>query len=125
MPCSSRPCASSRRSRPSTPVVVAIRLLSLSDQRKTGGGAPQVRIRSGSAPIVVGGDRTRAAKPAPVDTRSAIDRFLASPGLSEATRRSYRFDLEAFAAWLDARRLRRDEIGRASCRERARRDGWR
>ena len=45
-----------------------------------------------------------------MDTRSAIDRFLASPGLSEATRRSYRFDLEAFATWLDARRLRLDDV---------------
>jgi site-specific recombinase XerD len=45
-----------------------------------------------------------------VDTRSAIDRFLASPGLSEATRRSYRFDLEAFAAWLETRRLRLEDV---------------
>jgi site-specific recombinase XerD len=39
----------------------------------------------------------------PVDTRAAIDRFLASPGLSDATRRAYRFDLEPFADWLGAR----------------------
>jgi site-specific recombinase XerD len=45
-----------------------------------------------------------------VDTRKAIDRFLASPALAEATRRSYRFDLEAFADWLDARRLRLDDV---------------
>jgi integrase/recombinase XerC len=33
----------------------------------------------------------------------AVDRFLASPSLSEGTRRSYRFDLEPFAAWLGKR----------------------
>jgi integrase/recombinase XerC len=36
-----------------------------------------------------------------VQARAAIDRFLASPGLGEATRRAYRFDLDPFAAWLD------------------------
>ena len=35
--------------------------------------------------------------------RAAIERFLASPGLGEATRRAYRFDLEPLAAWLEAR----------------------
>ena len=40
-----------------------------------------------------------------METRAAIDRFLASPGLSEATRRAYRFDLEPFADWLEARKL--------------------
>ena len=38
-----------------------------------------------------------------VETRAAVERFLASPGLAEATRRAYRFDLEPFAAWLAAR----------------------
>jgi site-specific recombinase XerD len=38
-----------------------------------------------------------------VDTRAAIERFLASPGLGEATRRAYRFDLEPLAAWLERR----------------------
>jgi site-specific recombinase XerD len=33
----------------------------------------------------------------------ALERFLASPSLSEGTRRSYRFDLEPFAAWLGKR----------------------
>src|SRR5690242_15777084 len=36
-----------------------------------------------------------------MQTRTAIDRFLASPGLGEATRRAYRFDLDPFAAWLE------------------------
>jgi len=35
-----------------------------------------------------------------VDLTAAIDRFLASPGLSESTRRAYRGDLGEFAAWL-------------------------
>ena len=38
-----------------------------------------------------------------VETRAAIERFLASPSLSEATRRAYRFDLEPFADWLERR----------------------
>jgi site-specific recombinase XerD len=37
--------------------------------------------------------------------RVAIERFLASPALSEATQRAYRRDLDEFAAWL--RRTRR------------------
>src|SRR4249919_1562175 len=45
-----------------------------------------------------------------MDTRKAIDRFLASPGLGEATRRAYRFDLEPFAAWLDDRGASLDDI---------------
>jgi site-specific recombinase XerD len=35
----------------------------------------------------------------------AIDRFLESPGLGEATRRSYRGDVEEFGRWLDDRKL--------------------
>jgi len=45
-----------------------------------------------------------------MDTRKAIDRFLASPSLAEATRRSYRFDLEPFADWLEARKLTLDDV---------------
>jgi len=40
-----------------------------------------------------------------VDTNRAIERFLASPSLGEATRRSYRGDVEEFARWLSARRI--------------------
>jgi site-specific recombinase XerD len=40
----------------------------------------------------------------------ALERFLASPSLSEGTRRSYRFDLEPFVAWLDARGTKLDEV---------------
>ena len=35
--------------------------------------------------------------------RSAIERFLASPGLGEATRRAYRVDVEEFGRWLEQR----------------------
>jgi site-specific recombinase XerD len=35
-----------------------------------------------------------------VDTRAAIDRFLASQALSDATRRAYRRDLDDLASWL-------------------------
>ena len=38
--------------------------------------------------------------------RAAIDRFLESPGLGDATRRSYRVDVEEFGRWLDERGLR-------------------
>ena len=45
-----------------------------------------------------------------VETRSAIERFLGSPSLAEATRRAYRFDLEPFADWLEARDLPLDGV---------------
>jgi site-specific recombinase XerD len=45
-----------------------------------------------------------------MDTSVAIARFLASPGLAEATRRSYRFDLEPFGAWLVAEGLSLEEV---------------
>jgi site-specific recombinase XerD len=45
-----------------------------------------------------------------VDTRAAIDRFLASPGLADATRRAYGADLRDFAAWLHSERLGLDDV---------------
>jgi len=45
-----------------------------------------------------------------VDARAQVERFLASPGLAEATRRAYRFDLEPFAAWLKGRGLGLDGV---------------
>ena len=45
-----------------------------------------------------------------VDTRVAIDRFLASPGLSEATRGAYRADLRDFGEWLESRALALDDV---------------
>jgi len=40
-----------------------------------------------------------------VQAQREIDRFLASPRLGEATRRSYRGDVEEFGRWLDERKL--------------------
>jgi len=42
----------------------------------------------------------------PMRERAAIDRFLESPKLGEATRRAYRVDLEQFGRWLDDHGLR-------------------
>jgi site-specific recombinase XerD len=35
-----------------------------------------------------------------MDAAAAVERFLASPGLSDATRRAYRVDVEEFVRWL-------------------------
>ncbi len=48
-----------------------------------------------------------------MDTHAAIERFLASPGLGEATRRAYRFDLEPFSAWLERRGATLDDVDAA------------
>jgi integrase/recombinase XerD len=45
-----------------------------------------------------------------MDVYAAIDRYLESPALSAATRRSYRFDLMPFADWLRARKLTLDDV---------------
>jgi site-specific recombinase XerD len=45
-----------------------------------------------------------------VDTVVAIDRFLASPGLSESTRRAYAADLRDFAAWMRDQGLELDDV---------------
>jgi integrase/recombinase XerC len=45
-----------------------------------------------------------------MQARAAIDRFLASPGLAEATRRAYRFDLEPFGTWLEQRGAALDDV---------------
>jgi site-specific recombinase XerD len=39
-----------------------------------------------------------------------IERFLAGPSLSDATRKAYRSDLEQFGAWLDGRGLALDDV---------------
>src|SRR5262245_10256527 len=46
-----------------------------------------------------------------VDLRREIDRFLSSAALAETTRRSYRFDLEHFAGWLEGRGLNLEQVG--------------
>jgi site-specific recombinase XerD len=48
-----------------------------------------------------------------VSDRAAIDRFLASPALSEATRRAYRSDLAEFGGWLRNRSARLEEVDAA------------
>jgi site-specific recombinase XerD len=45
-----------------------------------------------------------------VQTEVAIDRFLESPGLSEATRRAYRADLRDFGVWLRGQGLALDDV---------------
>jgi site-specific recombinase XerD len=45
-----------------------------------------------------------------MDTEAAIERFLASPALSDATRRAYRTDVEEFASWLRRIRVRIDDV---------------
>jgi site-specific recombinase XerD len=45
-----------------------------------------------------------------VDTAVAIDRFLSSPGLGDATRRAYRTDLRDFARWLRERGLALEDV---------------
>jgi site-specific recombinase XerD len=41
---------------------------------------------------------------------AAVERFLASPALAEATRRAYRVDVRSFADWLRERRLRLADV---------------
>ena len=43
-------------------------------------------------------------------TAAAIERFLASPGLADSTRRSYRFDLRDFSGWLADRNEGVDDV---------------
>jgi site-specific recombinase XerD len=45
-----------------------------------------------------------------VDTRAAIERYLASPALAESTRRAYGVDLAQFAGWLEARGTDLDDV---------------
>jgi site-specific recombinase XerD len=40
-----------------------------------------------------------------------IERFLSSPAFADTTRRSYRVDLVHFAGWLEAHRLRLQDVG--------------
>src|SRR6478735_7737270 len=45
-----------------------------------------------------------------MDTARAIERFLNSPALGVGTRKSYRHDVDEFAAWLGDRRLALDDV---------------
>jgi site-specific recombinase XerD len=53
--------------------------------------------------LPVGGAGSRASKIGFVDARGAADRFLASPALSEGTRRAYGSDVGEFCGWLEER----------------------
>jgi site-specific recombinase XerD len=46
-----------------------------------------------------------------VTVAKEIDRFLSSAAFADTTRRSYRCDLEHFAAWLAGRKLKLDDVG--------------
>ena len=56
------------------------------------------------------GRGSRASKDVSVDTRAAAERFLASPSLSDGTRRAYRFDVDEFCRWLEQRDTPLDAI---------------
>ena len=45
-----------------------------------------------------------------MDSRASIRRFLDSPGLSDATRRAYRVDIEEFTSWLHSRGTDLDQV---------------
>jgi site-specific recombinase XerD len=45
-----------------------------------------------------------------VQLQPAIDRFLASPSLGDATRRAYRVDCEEFGAWLQQRDTKLEQV---------------
>jgi site-specific recombinase XerD len=45
-----------------------------------------------------------------VDTAAAIERYLASPALSDSTRRAYRIDLREFGRWLERRGATVDDV---------------
>ena len=45
-----------------------------------------------------------------METQAAIDRFLASPALSDSTRRAYGVDLAEFGTWLRARKASVDDV---------------
>jgi site-specific recombinase XerD len=45
-----------------------------------------------------------------VNAAAAIERYLASPALSESTRRAYRVDVEEFASWLESRGTSLDAV---------------
>ena len=45
-----------------------------------------------------------------METQAAIDRFLASPALSDSTRRAYGVDLAEFGTWLQARKASVEDV---------------
>ncbi|HLX32932.1 MAG TPA: tyrosine-type recombinase/integrase [Gaiellaceae bacterium] len=45
-----------------------------------------------------------------MDARAAADRFLASPALSDGTRRAYRGDVNEFCDWLESRKVALEQV---------------
>jgi site-specific recombinase XerD len=60
--------------------------------------------------LPAGGSDGSVSKSSRVDARAAADRFLASPALSEATRRAYGSDVGEFCAWLEDRGADLDSV---------------
>ena len=58
----------------------------------------------------MGGEGRPEENTVAVDTAAAIERFLAGPAHSDATRRAYRSDLADFASWLREQGLELDEV---------------
>ena len=56
------------------------------------------------------GNTAPPAEPSLVNTRQAADRFLATPALSQATRRAYRSDVEEFCGWLEEHGTKLDAV---------------
>jgi site-specific recombinase XerD len=56
------------------------------------------------------GKGTTPGEPSVVDALAAADRFLASPALSESTRRAYGGDLREFCTWLEERDTSLDAV---------------
>src|SRR5215475_6069754 len=54
--------------------------------------------------------RPLPAEPSPVQARAAAERFLASPALSESTRRAYGGDVDEFCGWLEERGTTLDDV---------------
>ena len=50
------------------------------------------------------------ANPACMETQAAIERYLASPALSDSTRRAYGVDLAEFGAWLRTRKASVEDV---------------
>jgi site-specific recombinase XerD len=66
-------------------------------------------LRDHEATLTKGKGRT-PGEPSSVDARAAADRFLASPALSDATRRAYGADVGEFCTWLEARGTSLDAV---------------
>ena len=57
-----------------------------------------------------GREALQTGEPCPVDARAAADKFLASPSLSEGTRRAYRGDVGEFCDWLEKHKIALEQV---------------